>query len=112
MPANTNQAISFIRLENNENNLLVWYYLQSNYVKEKINTLSVQSAQPNLSMTDLGNFIITYPLKKENIQIADYLDKKCTAIDKAISNKEKLIEKLAEYKKSLIYECVTGKREI
>lgn len=112
VPANTNQAISFIRLFNDENNKFIWYYLQSNYVKEKINTLSVQSAQPNLSMMDLGNFMFTYPLVEEQKEIADYLDRKCTAIDKSISQKEKLIEKLTEYKKSLIYECVTGKREV
>ena len=49
---------------------------------------------------------------KEQQQIADYLDKKCSEIDKAITGKEQLIEKLTEYKKSLIYECVTGKRKV
>ena len=49
---------------------------------------------------------------KEQNEIMDYLDKKCTAIDTAIQQKQKLIEKLTEYKKSLIYECVTGKKEI
>jgi len=57
-------------------------------------------------------FSYALPLLEEQKQIADYLDKKCSSIDKLISNKEKLIEKLTEYKKSLIYECVTGKREI
>ncbi|WP_279288673.1 hypothetical protein [Clostridium gasigenes] len=41
----------------------------------------------------------------EQKEIADYLDK-------AISNKETIIEKIKEYKKSLIFECVTGKREV
>ena len=48
----------------------------------------------------------------EQKEIADYLDKKCTAIDTAIEQKQELIVKLTEYKKSLIYECVTGKKEI
>lgn len=48
----------------------------------------------------------------EQREIADYLDKKCADIDTAIAKKEALIEKLAAYKKSLIYECVTGKREV
>ena len=48
----------------------------------------------------------------EQQQIADYLDKKCSEIDKVITGKEQLIEKLTEYKKSLIYECVTGKRKV
>lgn len=58
------------------------------------------------------NFNIPIPPNNEQKEIADYLDKKCSAIDKLISSKEKLIEKLTEYKKSLIYECVTGKREV
>lgn len=49
---------------------------------------------------------------EEQQEIADYLDKKCTEIDNAIKDKEQLIEKLTEYKKSLIYECVTGKRKV
>ena len=50
--------------------------------------------------------------KEEQQQIAEYLDKKCSEIDKAIANKEQVIEKFTEYKKSLIYECVTGKRKV
>ncbi|MBY6836773.1 restriction endonuclease subunit S [Clostridium botulinum] len=57
-------------------------------------------------------FSYTLPLIDEQQQIADYLDKKCSAIDKIILTKEKIIEKLTEYKKSLIYECVTGKKEV
>ena len=45
-------------------------------------------------------------------KIADFLDKKCNAINLAIAKKEQLIEKLESYKKSLIYECVTGKKEV
>lgn len=55
---------------------------------------------------------VIMPDIKEQQEIIDYLDKKCSAIDKLITNKEKVIEKLTEYKKSLIYECVTGKREV
>lgn len=50
--------------------------------------------------------------KEEQNQICNYLDKKCSEIDTTISEKEQLIEKLTEYKKSLIYECVTGKRKV
>ena len=55
---------------------------------------------------------IVFISRQEQQQIADYLDKKCSEIDKAITGKEQLIEKLAGYKKSLIYECVTGKRKV
>jgi len=56
--------------------------------------------------------LVLFPPKEEQKEIADYLDKKCTAIGKSVLQKQKLIEKLIEYKKSLIYECVTGKREV
>ena len=48
----------------------------------------------------------------EQQQIAEYLDKKCAEIDELISIKQQKIEKLTEYKKSLIYEYVTGKKQV
>lgn len=52
------------------------------------------------------------PSLSEQQQIAEYLDKKCAEIDKLISIKQQKIEKLTEYKKSLIYEYVTGKKQV
>ena len=52
------------------------------------------------------------PTEKEQKQIVDFLDNKCTEIDSLISQKEALLSELETYKKSLIYECVTGKREV
>lgn len=88
------------------------YYFSSNihrkfFVKE-MNLVT----RASLSQELLKRLPVLLPNLEEQKQIADYLDKKCASIDKAISNKEKLIEKLTEYKKSLIYECVTGKREV
>lgn len=65
----------------------------------------------SLSQDLLKRLPILIPSKEKQKEIADYLDKKCTAIDTAIEQKQKLIEKITEYKKSLIYECVTGKKE-
>lgn len=58
------------------------------------------------------NFFVLVLSYDEQKQILDYLDKKCAVIESAITEKQKLIDKLTEYKKSLIYECVTGKREV
>ncbi len=52
------------------------------------------------------------PDKSEQKEIADYLDKKCAAIDTLIEKKQQFIEELTAYKKSLIYEYVTGKKEV
>jgi type I restriction enzyme S subunit len=57
-------------------------------------------------------FRITLPSLPEQRAIADYLDKKCAAIDALVAEKEKLIADLEAYKKSLIFELVTGKREV
>ena len=49
---------------------------------------------------------------KKASPLADYLDSKCEMLDKTIADRNKAIEKLQEYKKSLIYEVVTGKKEV
>ena len=53
-----------------------------------------------------------YPPLKEQQQIADFLDTKCAKIDHLITVKQQKIEKLQQYKKSIIYEYVTGKKEV
>lgn len=62
-----------------------------------------------------ANFIqlpIPIPPAEEQKEIADYLDSKCSSIDNIINSKKQQLEKLEEYKKSLIFEYVTGKREV
>lgn len=73
---------------------------------------SAGAAQPNISSDGILNFYIPMPLISEQQSIADYLDQKCGEIDKLISIKQQKIEKLKDYKKSLIFECVTGKRKV
>lgn len=58
------------------------------------------------------NIYIVFPCLEEQQQIVEYLDKKIAEIDNLIAKKESLISEMEEYKKSLIYECVTGKKEI
>lgn len=60
----------------------------------------------------LSKIIAVVPPIEEQQQIANFLDKKCNEIDTLISQKEHLLTELESYKKSLIFECVTGKREV
>ena len=60
----------------------------------------------------LKSMPVLVPPKAEQDQIVDYLDNKCRLIDKNIIEKQTIIAKLQEYKKSLIYEVVTGKKEV
>ena len=55
---------------------------------------------------------VVVPPLEEQKEIVDYLDGKCAEIDKLIAKKEQLVKELESYKKSLIYEVVTGKREV
>lgn len=91
----------------------MFYYLRNNTFKDGcISTMTGTGGLKRVSASFIENYIIAIPQIEEQQQIADFLDKKCTAIDSAIAKKEQLIEKLECYKKSLIYECVTGKREV
>lgn len=88
------------------------YLFSSNYMRKWFEYNSVGITRFGLSQRGFSESQIIYAPYEEQIKIADFLDKKCNVIDSAISKKEQLIEKLEEYKKSLIYECVTGKREV
>lgn len=65
-----------------------------------------------LSFDELKRVRIPIPNKNEQIEIANYLDSKCAAIDQAITDKTQQIETLKAYKASLIYEYVTGKKQV
>lgn len=77
-----------------------------------VNSSTYGTKMPRASWEFIGNMYVPYPPLSEQISIADFLDKKCSAIDSTISKKQQIIEKMTEYKKSLIYECVTGKLSI
>ena len=69
--------------------------------------------QWDLSIDDFLGIEVAIPQSKEEQKlIADYLDKKCDKVDKLIFIKQQKIEKLNQYKKSLIYEYVTGKKRV
>ena len=111
-PANTNQAISFIRLYNNKNYKFVYFWLSSPKLQENMWLYAVQSAQPNLSMENLGNFHIVYPNKEEIDIITDYIEINTIKICEIMESIRYQIQKLKEAKQSLISEAVTGKIEI
>ncbi len=68
--------------------------------------------QPSLRVSDLNKYSIFAPTLPEQEAIADFLDNKCEEFNQLISQKERLIAELEAYKKSLIYETVTGKKEV
>ena len=90
----------------------VFYSFQSDYCLKQMEMSWTFGTQQTLGVSSIERLKIFLPNIETQKTIADYLDKKCTVIDTAIEQKQNLIEKLTEYKKSLIYECVTGKKEI
>lgn len=91
----------------------VYYFTLSNAYWDWANRIFTQATIQNIGADRYSNLPITFPqdLSEQNKYI-DYLDKKCSEIDNTISEKQQQLETLAEYKKSLIYEYVTGKREV
>ena len=87
-----------------------FYYLSA--LKDKIRDNAFFTTLPIINNTYLGQELIPYPPITEQQSIATYLDQKCSEIDELISIKQQKIEKLKDYKKSLIFECVTGKRKV
>lgn len=106
------KSAGYITLKPTENKRFLRYYLQSNAAKLIMEISLLGSTIANLSLNTLKNFSMSYPPKNEQCEIVEYLDKKCSAIDSAIAKKQAIIEKLTAYKKSLIFEVVTGKREV
>ena len=109
VPANTNQAICFIRLKDNEMVRFIWYILQSDITRNYIWVNAVQSAQPNISMEDLGNMQIPVPQISEQNEIVNYIDSCIVPIENTIEICNKQIALLQERKQIIINDVVTGK---
>lgn len=107
-PLCTNQGCK--SLVSRKNNKYYYYYLISK--KHILEFLGRGTTFLELSGFDLNNFNIPVPSSSEQQAIANYLDNKCTKIDAVIADKHAQLETLAAYKKSLIYEYVTGKKSV
>lgn len=104
-----------IKAECNKDILLpkfLMYYTQSSLYDIWRSMIFIQSTIQNIGANKYANLEIILPPIREQVAVVDYLDKKCANIDNLISIKQQKIEKLQEYKKSLIYEYVTGKKEV
>lgn len=91
--------------------LRYFYFLLPFYLKQ-VNELAYSTTVKHLANGDIGNADICLPPEDEQTAIAAYLDSKCAAIDGIILEKEELIKELENYRRSLIFEVVTGKRRV
>ena len=87
-------------------------YLLHSYDCKKVFYNMGNGVRQGLNFSLFSKLKVGFPSMYEQQEIAEYLDKKCADIDTLISKKQKLVEELENYKKSLIYEYVTGKKEV
>ena len=88
------------------------YYFRSSHLRFYLVKEMNLGTRASLGQSLLKSMPVLLPPLEEQKEIADYLDAKCAEIDGLIAKKEQLVKELESYKKSLIYEVVTGKREV
>ena len=106
------QRVMFFRPEDNSDARYIMYSIYGPLVREYIASKNSGSTVGHLKLGQVACIPIFYCPPLEQKEIADYLDAKCAEIDELIAKKEQLVKELESYKRSLIYEVVTGKREV
>ena len=97
----------------NKNIRTLYLFYVFSAMKDEFTRTAIKSTQLNLNIDRVKETFIPVTLNvNEQCEIENYLESKCAAIDGLIAKKEQLVKELEGYKKSLIYEVVTGKREV
>lgn len=104
--------LAAVRCNTLANPKFVYYAFQSDYFIKQMELSWTYGTQQTLGVKTIERLRIILPPLKEQEEITTYLDAKCLAIDSTIEHKQVVSNKLTEYKKSLIYEVVTGKKEV
>ena len=112
LPANTNQAVSFIRLLNFNYSHWVSHWLTTQFAQSVIWMGAVQAAQPNLSMESLGNIYIAIPPVEEVIEILKDIEFKLESFESLINKAQQQISLMQERRTALISAAVTGKIDV
>ncbi len=99
-------------MKHSQEPVFLGYALESSYVREQKSFGKLKLKVVHISIQDISNLYVALPTKNEQVIIGKYLDEKCEEIDNLIKIKQEKIEKMKEYKKSLIYQYVTGKKEV
>lgn len=105
-------SIMIVREKNGISNKWLFYTLYSLVNREYIDFVSNKATIPHFTKDKLSNAPIVLFSERKILEIINKLDTLCVNVDSTISRKQTVIDKLTEYKKSLIYEVVTGKKEV
>ncbi|MBE7014901.1 MAG: restriction endonuclease subunit S [Ruminococcaceae bacterium] len=98
--------------KHNQNPSFLNYALNSKYAQYQKSRGRAKLKVVHISSYDIGNIVIALPDLAAQKKIADFLDEKCTEINAVICEKQEQISTLEQYKKSVIYEYTTGKKEV
>lgn len=100
-------------IESNQMTKFILYMMLSDYFVEQVSiVIHDRVKMPKINQDELGEIRVVIPIPKDQMDIVRYLDEKCSEIDAIIIEKKEQLTTLNEYKKSLIYEYVTGKKEV
>lgn len=100
-------------IETDNNYKFLMYMMLSDYFTAQVGLVTENRVKmPKINQNEISAIVVTIPSITEQEEIAKYLERKCIKIDDYISKKQAVIDKITEYKKSLIYEVVTGKLEV
>jgi len=100
----------FVMNNDNYSGYYYYYYLMIDHAKTLLHL--AKNLRHSFTEEQLGAILAPVPTVEEQYQIVNYLDSKCSEIDTLIADKKRQLDILADYKKSLIYEYVTGKKEV
>ena len=106
------QRVMFFRPLDGSDPRYILYSIYGPLAREYIDSKNKGSTVGHLKLGQVASLPLFYCPPKEQSEIANYLDKWCEAIDKVVEKKTEIISRLTDYKKSLIYEVVTGKKEV
>lgn len=100
-PIETSEDVNWLR-----------YAMASESFSRQVSLACARVKMPKINVAQLGLIYLNVPFNAEQRRIVDYLDEKCAQIDAVIATKRAIVADLKAYKQSLIYETVTGKREV
>ena len=106
------QRVMFFRPLDGSDPRYILYSIYGPLAREYIDSKNKGSTVGHLKLGQVASLPLFYCPPREQSEIANYLDKRCGAIDKVVEKKAEIISRITDYKKSLIYEVVTGKKEV
>lgn len=109
---NIAREVAKINIKKQLFNRYLMYFLLSTIFSNYLQNYLVGSVYIGLNIETLKSCPVPLPPMNEQVAISEYLDKKCARIDSIVADKKAELETLADYKNSLIFEYVTGKKEV